>query len=183
VTLIEVTVRVRADEVWEHLRRPELVRRWFGWDYDGLDAEIELIFGEQAIVEEEGRAVRWEHGDRFELVPDGDATLLRLTRRGQPESGFDEIAEGWIAFVQQLRFALSRHPGAERHTLHLPTPTAPSEADVLALGEPWYATEHQAGVVIGDALLVVARKPDGGATLTLSAYASGEGGIRTLGRG
>jgi hypothetical protein len=39
--LIEVALPVPVDEVWAHLREPALIRRWFGWDYDGLEREIE----------------------------------------------------------------------------------------------------------------------------------------------
>ena len=41
--VVEVTVAASPDLVWEALREPEQIRRWFGWEYEGLDGEIALI--------------------------------------------------------------------------------------------------------------------------------------------
>ena len=41
---VEVTVDAPRDEVWRALTEPEQIRHWFGWEYDGLEGEIELIF-------------------------------------------------------------------------------------------------------------------------------------------
>jgi uncharacterized protein YndB with AHSA1/START domain len=46
--LIEVTMAAPVDAVWRALRDPAEIRRWFGWDYDGLDEEIRLILEEGA---------------------------------------------------------------------------------------------------------------------------------------
>ena len=42
--VVAVDVHAPVATVWEHLRDPRLVRRWFGWDHDALDAEIQEIF-------------------------------------------------------------------------------------------------------------------------------------------
>ena len=42
--LIEITVPAPVDVVWRALREPDIVRRWFGWEYDGLTAEVQHIF-------------------------------------------------------------------------------------------------------------------------------------------
>lgn len=42
--LIEVELPAPGEEVWAHLRDPGLIRRWFGWEYEGLEGEIEFIF-------------------------------------------------------------------------------------------------------------------------------------------
>jgi hypothetical protein len=195
--LIEVAVPARLKEVWAHLRDPALIRRWFGWDHDqhgGLSREIELIFLESASVDEGARTVEWDHGpehrDRFELRAEGEATVLRVMRRAPDGDGaYDEIAEGWITFVQQLRFALARHTGEERRTLHLSAPASDPEALPIAAtlglgaaaaapvggryeatagpgqalgGEVWFRTPNQLGLTLdqlGDGLLVVTETP------------------------
>lgn len=40
-------------------------------------------------------------------------------QRESPSEGYDDIGEGWITFVQQLRFALTRHRGEARATHYL----------------------------------------------------------------
>ena len=41
--LIEVELPAPVEEVWAHLRDPGFIRRWFGWEYEGLEGEIEFI--------------------------------------------------------------------------------------------------------------------------------------------
>lgn len=188
--IIEVTLPAPVDTVWHALRDPAELRRWFGWQYDGLDDEIRYIFDEAVDASREHGTLAWETGDRFTLEADGPQTILRMTRSA-PAGGatwddvYDEITEGWIMFVQQLRFALARHPGQERRTLFLgghagrdggaalPTMLAlpgsaftPGEryettavtGEALS-GEVWHRAAHQTGVTVdqyGDGLLVVA---------------------------
>jgi hypothetical protein len=196
--LIDVRLDAPVEEVWRHLREPVLVRRWFGWDYEGLEEEIEGIFGEHASVDEAARTIEWVYGpghaDAFALEPDGDATILRATRESPESDGdYDAIAEGWITFLQQLRFALARHPGEERRTLYFSSPVEDAAAlpvaralglggalDVLPgaayeadggpdgrlVGTVWFRTAHQLGVTVdelGDALLVLWEKPSAAA--------------------
>ena len=166
----ELTLPAGPDVVWRHLREPALIKRWFGWDYDGLDGEIDVIFVEGAVADEEARTLTFGYGDRFEL----DGSTLCVFHEG-PEEGFDDIGEGWISFVQQLRFALARHPGEERATHYL---SADEPKPVIAAleamgGEVWFRSEHQIGVVVAglsDGLLVAMEKPGAAAHLTLSAY-------------
>lgn len=63
--IVSLDIAADAVTVWEHLREPAKVRRWFGWDYDGLDAEIQQIFVAGARVSEMQRR--------------------RLTRRARPQ--------------------------------------------------------------------------------------------------
>jgi uncharacterized protein YndB with AHSA1/START domain len=162
--LIELTLPAGIDEVWRHLREPALIRRWFGWDYDGLDHEIEVIFLQEATVG--SYELDWgdplQGGDRIVLAEAGPDTLLRVHR--EPAGGFDAVAEGWISFAHQLRFALE-HEG-ERRTLRL-TGGRP-RADQP--GEPYFQTELQTATVVDGALLLVAAGADGSAAMTLSAY-------------
>ena len=172
--LIEVALPVTVDEAWAHLREPALIRRWFGWDYDGLEREIEVIFVEEAGADAAAHTLEWETGDRFELVPDGEGARLRVHHE-PPTEGYDDIGEGWTRFVEQLRFALTRHRGEERATHHLSSdvPLALLPALEAMGGEVWFRTEHQLGLVVaglGDGLLVAVEKPGAAAFLTLSGY-------------
>ena len=45
---VEVTVDAPRDEVWRALTEPERIKHWFGWEYDGLDDEVQLIFVDHA---------------------------------------------------------------------------------------------------------------------------------------
>ena len=188
--LIEVTLPAPVETVWQALRDPAELQRWFGWDYDGVDDEIRTIFDEGAEVSEADRTLRWEHGDQFALLPDGDRTILRVTRAAPADGAgwddvYDDISEGWITFVQQLRFMLDRHPGQDRRTLYLdghavdvdgfPVEAALGLTDVAALapgspyetrattgeeltGEVWFHTTHQFGISVaqyGDGLLII----------------------------
>lgn len=149
-------------EAWRHLREPELIGRWFGWDYDGLEEEIELIFMQG--VEAGEHEIRWADGDRIELSPQGDRTVMRIHR--EPQQAYDPIAEGWISFAQQLRFALEHHPGEPRRTVHL-TGGRPQQP---IHGTPYFSGANQAGTIVDGALLVVVTELDGSTSMTLNAY-------------
>ncbi len=119
--LVDTVIHAEPEVVWPALREPALVARWFGWDYDGLDAEIVQIFVDGATADEAARTVTWPDGDRFELEPEDGATRLRVVRaQHDPDAVvgvYDPVDEGWITFAQQLRFALERHPGQDRRTV------------------------------------------------------------------
>jgi uncharacterized protein YndB with AHSA1/START domain len=198
--LIEVTLPAPIDAVWRALRDHDELRRWFGWQYDGLDDEIRMIFdGAVEQVSDAERTLSWEphdwdHGERFTLEPDGQHTRLRVTQAARADGAswddvYDEVNEGWIMFVQQLRLALVRHPGEDRRTLYLdghavdvdafPVEAALGITDIAALtpgspydtraetgdaltGDVWYHTAHQFGVTVeqfGNGLLIVGNHP------------------------
>jgi len=177
MVIAELTLAAQPDEVWRHLREPALISRWFGWDYEGLGHEIDVIFLQEARVDDRGHVLEWgdglEDGDRFELEDLGVETRLRVIRAA-PADGYDDIAEGWITFAHQLRFAIERGGREPRRTLHLTADEAAPGAAALAAelpGAPWYRTEHQAGIVTKDGLLVVWEKPPAGtAAMTLSRF-------------
>jgi uncharacterized protein YndB with AHSA1/START domain len=177
VIVAELTLPAQPDHVWRHVREPALISRWFGWDYEGLGHEIDVIFLQEARVDDRAHVLEWgdgiQEGDRLALEDRGPETVLRITR-GAPAEGYDDIAEGWITFAHQLRFAVERGGRAERHTLHLTAAAATPGAAALAAelpGAPWYRTEHQAGIVTKDGLLAVWEKPpSGSAAMTLSSF-------------
>src|SRR5688572_31451655 len=111
VVVAELTLPAQPDEVWRHLREPALISRWFGWEYEGLGHEIDVIFLQEARVDDRRHVLEWgdgvQEGDRIELEDLGVETRLRISR-ATPTDGYDEITEGWITFAQQLRFALER---------------------------------------------------------------------------
>jgi hypothetical protein len=189
---IEVTIAAPVDAVWRALREPAQIRHWHGWDYDGLEAEIELIYFENFTESEADHTLEVQGGDRFTLTDLGGRTLLRMTRapRGDdPEwaAYYEDVTEGWITFVQQLRFALERHPGVDRRTLFLSgqsrdgssplaqlglagaaaQPTGERYDSTASVGERltgavWFRSEHQTGLTVdqwGDGLLVVGETP------------------------
>jgi len=129
--VVSVDVRSPVATVWEHLRDPRLVRRWFGWDDDGLDAQIRDVFRDRPREEHDHtdgvttRTLVWPHHDELTVTARDDAptrTRVAVTRPSHEglstfDGVFDERDEGWIQHVHQLAFALDVHPGKDRVTL------------------------------------------------------------------
>lgn len=177
MTQIEVTVAAPVDAVWDALRDREKVRRWHGWDYPGLDDEVDQFYFTDVV--EDGHTLSLGGGDRFAVSPSGTGAVITLTRPprdGHPEADayYDDITEGWTTFLHQLRFFLERQPGAVRRTLYFagaghdltaelgiadagPRYTA-DLAGEQASGELWFRSADQIGVTVdswGEGLLVV----------------------------
>lgn len=195
---LEVTIAAPVDEVWRALREPELIRQWHGWEFDGLDAEIDLIFRRDVTESEADHTLILQGSDTFSLHSLADGrTLVRMVRapRGSnPEwdAYYDDISEGWTTFLAQLRFAVERHHGAARRTVFLDGTMGSSRtpleelglaaesghytADLLgepAAGELWYRSANQAGFTVdcwGDGLLIVAAAPKGTVMAVLTTY-------------
>lgn len=209
---IEVTVAAPVDAVWDALRDKDKIRQWHGWDYEGLDAEIDEIYLTQITEDVQARTLD-VGGDMFRLVTEGHGTRVTLTRapRGVDpdwDAYYDDITEGWITFLQQLRFAVERQPGAARRTLFLSSDNenGRSLADDLGLAhqqaafganlvgedvkvEVWFRSEHQLGVTVnawGNGLLVISSsppfegKPKGIAMMILSTYGLSEAELASL---
>ena len=66
---VEVSVDAPRDVVWRALTVPEQIRHWFGWDYDGLEGEIDLIFVQHATL---------HPPDRIAMSDDGGPLLSSL---------------------------------------------------------------------------------------------------------
>ena len=181
VPRIEVTVEDTADTVWHALRDKEVIRNWHGWDYDGLDDEIDLIYFTEVTEDAGARTLDVQGGDLIRVEDAGDVTRVTLTRapRGTNpdwDAYYAEITEGWVTFLHQLKFAVERRPGATRRTLYfagsnesgrdvaaeLELPAGPTIDTALlgehVKGEVWFRSEHQLGITVdawGDGLLVV----------------------------
>lgn len=121
--VIEVSVAASADAVWAALRDPDLIRRWHGWDVEGLAEEIRTIYLNGVTEDPVARTLEITGGDRFTLheMPD-KSTIVRITQAPKGSDPdwvdyYDDITEGWWTFLQQLRFAVERHALAERRTI------------------------------------------------------------------
>jgi hypothetical protein len=130
--------------VWRHLREPELLRRWFGWHGPEFEDEITGLSDEFSAVEREGRAV--VIGDhRMELQETDAGTELRVSRIGESDEHGIEIDEGWVTFLEQLRYVIAVQPAGARHTFM--APAAPA-ADIPWEHEEWARSAHQRTVLV-----------------------------------
>jgi uncharacterized protein YndB with AHSA1/START domain len=175
---IEITIAAPADTVWHALRDKETIRHWHGWDYDGLDNEIDVIYFTDVAADGDARTLGFQGGDviRVEAGDSGDSsggdstrvTLTRAPRGSNPDwdAYYTDITEGWITFLHQLRFAVERRPGAARRTLffagsnesgldvaaELGLPEGPTVDATLVgehvKGEVWFRSAHQTGITV-----------------------------------
>ena len=147
--LFEIVIAAPADTVWHALRDRAEVRRWFGWDYDGIEDEIDMIFFGDVGVDDDAHTLDFGPYGRLALDAQGDKTVLRFVRAAPAgkdswDGIYDDVNEGWLTFMQQLRFMLEHHPGQDRReSVHVPLS-----------GEPFFATENQAGVINEGRLII-----------------------------
>jgi hypothetical protein len=116
--VVDVIIAAPIERVWQALRDPALLAQWFGWDYDKLAEEIDVIFKTGGA--EAGRRLDLG-GDVFELEVAESGTRVRLVRAEPPASDtwdgvYDDIDEGWRTFVAQLAFWLEAQHGVGRET-------------------------------------------------------------------
>ncbi len=193
---IEIVLPAPFETAWEAFRDPKVIPEWFGWDYEGLAEEIEMIFGEELDAWKEAGTLHFG-GHLFTLDDHDTETVVRVTRV-PPIGGsidwdlyYDEIEEGWLTFLNQLRFALARHPGHTRRTVHLSGfrtgPGAKATVERLGLAAPaamvagqryrtrtpwgdplagkqWFRSTNQLGLTVdqwGDGLLILFESPKG----------------------
>jgi hypothetical protein len=131
--VVSVDIPLALGKVWPSLREPALVRRWYGWDNPGLDAEIQKMFVDGAV---ESQDVIGDETIHTLILPQHDRLILRsaahephrthltVTRRSHQGLALydgvrDEVDEGWIAFAHQMQFALGVHPDQDRRTLSI----------------------------------------------------------------
>ncbi|MGI8780273.1 MAG: SRPBCC family protein [Solirubrobacteraceae bacterium] len=186
---VETSIAAPFETVWHALRDPASIRRWHGWEYDGLDTEIAEIYLHGVKADEPAGTIAIAEGSRFVVEDHGPQTVVRVTMAAPAgDAGwgefYDDIREGWTSFVHQLRFALERHPGEDRRTLQLdgagPRPLVPAAlgldgaeragepyAGTTGWGERWsgevlFRNEHQIGLTVdgyGPGLVVLHAKP------------------------
>lgn len=155
--VMEVTIDAPQDAVWRAVSDPAEIRRWFGWEYPGLEEEIKLIFVDGATQLPPQR-LEFTGMGALDVVPDGSRSVVRLVWAGGLANAkwddiYDGMEEGWRTFFHQLKYYLERRDGQDRRTLYL-TGTAPAPAvvaglDAAAPGETWQASRHQRAVVPG----------------------------------
>lgn len=190
---VEVTVRAPYDAVWQALTEPAAIRQWFGWDYDGLDAEIEEIFVDGAEPRQPDR-IEFVSGDTIELESGSDGAgsyvVVRVVKPGPLDAAewsdiYDGMEEGWRTFFEQLRFRLERHSTGQRRTVFLTgnarTPDVLTALRPLAK-ESWHESGYQrmlvdrAGRLVGFAAqrpLAAGAEP-GPVSLVVTTYGLGE---------
>jgi uncharacterized protein YndB with AHSA1/START domain len=139
---VEVVIRTPQIEVWRALTEPDQVRRWFGWDYAGLDDEIELMFVANAKHEPPDRVLMFDGEDQsaIEVEADGAHTIVRAVFPAslddvERDDTYDQIEEGWRAFLLQLRDYLERHSGKRRRTIRLTSEAKPIAVLAAVAGE------------------------------------------------
>lgn len=192
-TYVEVTVSAPADEVWRALRDPAQIAQWFGWDAETLPDEIDYIFAKHAHADDAARTIQWDgQPDRFEVEARGELTVVRVVRAAPAaehvwDDVFEDMTQGWISFVYQLKLWFDRARAARR-TIFLsgrPREGGPLAAAALGLaggppGSPYRAmapfgdelagrishqNRFQLGVTVdayGDGLIVIIDRPPGG---------------------
>jgi len=184
---IEVEVQAPADAVWRALTDPRELRRWFGWDYEGLEEEIRYIFVDHVTAQGRER-LQGDDGQAIEVDAHGPRTVVRVVYPGPLGDAswddlYDPVIQGWRTFLQQLRFYLEDHAGEDRRTLFLPGQVVPAAAfaalEAAAPGATLDLGRHQRSVAVdrwggGLVSLVTAQPRDGGqpaaGQLTVTTY-------------
>ena len=115
--LFEVVIAAPADTVWRALRDRSEVRRWFGWDYDGIDDEIEMIFFGDAAVDDDVNEgwLTFTQQLRFMLErhPGADRETVHIPLTGDPwfetENQVGVINDGRLIIRTPERVIMSRY--------------------------------------------------------------------------
>lgn len=165
--MTEVTIDVPAERVWHALRDRAELRRWHGWDYPEIDAEIEQVYFTDATADDATRTLD-TGGTEITVAPGSTVTFRMTTPPDDPmwQGWYDQVREGWVTFAQQLRYALERHPGEDRTTAYVEGPQerpdlgAPGDRYAWRglTGEVWFRSDHQLGLTVdqwGGGLLVL----------------------------
>jgi hypothetical protein len=199
---VEVVVEAPRELLWRATTEPDRLARWFGWDYDGLESEIRYIFVDHA-VQDPPRLLDLDDGqDRqtIELLEDGPRTIVRVVRPGSLEGAewedlYEDIREGWVTFLHQLRHSVERHPEEDRRTIRLTGEVLPERVlaalDEEASGSVWNENRFQRSIAAGgegDLLLSVHSKvpldsaEPGSVALTVTSYGLDDAAFEALRR-
>lgn len=207
--LVELTIAAPADVVWSALRDPATITRWFGWEADSLADEIDYIFVTYGRGDDAARILSFDGvPDRFEVEAHGETSILRYIRAapaGQDWDGiYDDMIEGWISFVHQLKLAAERHDLAPRRTLYFSGARREGQAPLIAelglsgavklpsgeaAGPVSHSTPFQTGVEVpgwGDGMLIAMdsppseKSPHGAASAILTLYGFDDDAVDAL---
>jgi hypothetical protein len=154
---VEISLAAGRDEVWETVTQPPVIRQWFGWDYDGLDAEIKHIFVDQATFEGPEQ-MGWADGSYLEVTGDDSRSVVVAARGDGPARDplrYDAIEEGWRTFLIQLKYLLEAAPKGVRRTLYLTGESTGRQAFSLVPAEWNRVGRRVAWLVDADDNLVV----------------------------
>lgn len=194
--IIDITIAAPLAEVWQAVRAPGEIANWFGWDADTLEDEITFIFADHVAIDEAGHVLKFESfeglTDRFELSEADTGTRLRVVRSGPAGRDwmgiYEDVSQGWMSFLQQLRLWLEQAGKADRRTLYVSggateggaLPIAATGLPARASAEPgaparffgpdgaamsgmvWHRTDFQTGVMVpewGNGMLIATDKP------------------------
>lgn len=77
---VDLAIAAPLQTVWHALPDPDAIRRWHGWEYDGIAQEIDAIYVQGVEADETAGTVALGDGSRFGLDrAAAAATRLRLT--------------------------------------------------------------------------------------------------------
>lgn len=170
---VETSVEAPQEAVWRALTTPEQLRDWFGWDYSGIEAETEMIFGPgfgQPVAER----LQFDNSWWIDVVADGSRTIVRAVAPGpladtEWDDVFDAVEEGWRVFLEQLRYLLEIRPTGRRRTIYLTGETTGADLlDAAGPGETRLVDRYHRIAVNDDGHLVAAE-----ATLSVEATEPG----------
>lgn len=174
---LSLTIKASIDAVWDALRDKKKLHQWHGWDAPTLEDEIENIYFTNVKTElEDGkRTLVVNGGDTFIVEMLEDTTRLTLLRSGlsgdsEWDAYYDNITEGWVSFIEQLRFMLEYSVRAPRkaifNTMSEPRDKVISQLELTdekegvkftghfndkgVSGEVWFSTSNQLGLVINE---------------------------------
>jgi hypothetical protein len=125
VVRVGVEIAAPVDLVWAWLTEPERIPRWFGWEHDALEGEIDALLVDGVAKSRSLLRFGTNGAGVFRLEELGDVTRVTLARRADeldPDAPFDGLDEGWTTFLQTLRLALERHPDEPRRILQFQGP-------------------------------------------------------------
>jgi uncharacterized protein YndB with AHSA1/START domain len=193
--IVEILVAAPIEKVWTAVKDPVEAQRWFGWDYPTLAADLVQMWKDSHTDEVKREIWADTMPDRFTFEAVGEThTVVRIVRAAPATDSswtgiYDDMIEGWTTFMQQLKFALERHPAENRRTIFLngraKTAGTPHPIEALGLAPVWvvpngeryevsaatgdrlsgtvfYRAPHQMGLTVdgfGDGLLIVQVRP------------------------
>jgi hypothetical protein len=125
--VVSLDISAPPATVWQHMRQPDLVHRWYRWDSPTLDDEVRAFVaateGREGVT---GHTLTWHNHDVLTIGPAPgrpSATHLTVTRSSHDLAGYDGVHDHadavWIASAEQLRFAVTAQNTQPRRTLSI----------------------------------------------------------------